>query len=180
MKLTTDLLFEIGCEEIPAGMLPGAIRELQAILEKYLNAYNLLQDSPVETFGAPRRLAAICANIHAKQPDEIKEVTGRPKSSRMTADGKPTRAAESFAQKVRIIRSPSFPLSRLLRESICSEAGDSREERQRIFWRRSFRALVAEITWPRSMYWTGAPGCILSGRFGGWWLCLAGKRCGSH
>ena len=76
MKLTTGLLFEIGCEEIPAGMLPGAIRELQAILEKYLRAYNLLQDSPVETFGAPRRLAAMCVNIRAKQPDEIKEITG--------------------------------------------------------------------------------------------------------
>ncbi len=33
---TADFLFEIGCEEIPAGMLPGAIKELKVILEKYL------------------------------------------------------------------------------------------------------------------------------------------------
>ena len=33
---TADFLLEIGCEEIPAGMLPGAIRELKAILDKYL------------------------------------------------------------------------------------------------------------------------------------------------
>src|ERR1700686_24716 len=100
MKLTADLLVEVGCEEIPAGMLPGAIRELQAILEKYLRAYNLLQDSPVETLGAPRRLAGICGEILTKQPDEIKEITGPPKSVAYDVAGKPTRAAESFAQKV--------------------------------------------------------------------------------
>jgi glycyl-tRNA synthetase beta chain len=79
MKLTADLVLEIGCEEIPAGVLPGAIRDLQAILEKYLRTFNLLQDSPVETFGAPRRLAGVCASILLKQPDEIRELTGPPK-----------------------------------------------------------------------------------------------------
>ena len=36
-----ELLFEIGCEEIPAGMLPRAIAELKTILEKHLTAENL-------------------------------------------------------------------------------------------------------------------------------------------
>src|SRR5271170_7385316 len=99
MKGTADFLFEIGCEEIPAGMLPGAIKELQVILEKYLGAHNLLLDAPVETLGAPRRLAAICTKIRTSQPDEIKEITGPPKSVAYDAEGKPTRAAESFAQK---------------------------------------------------------------------------------
>ena len=80
MKGATDFLFEIGCEEIPAGMLPGAINELKVILEKYLKAYNLLLDAPVETLGAPRRLVASCASVREKQPDEIKELTGPPKS----------------------------------------------------------------------------------------------------
>jgi hypothetical protein len=39
---TADFLFEIGCEEIPAGMLPGAIKELKVILDKYLSASNLI------------------------------------------------------------------------------------------------------------------------------------------
>jgi len=69
MKATADFLFEIGCEEIPAGMLPGAMRELKVILEKYLAAHNLTQGSSIEVFGAPRRLAASCANLLVKQPD---------------------------------------------------------------------------------------------------------------
>ncbi len=40
--------------------------------------------------------------IRPKQPDETKEITGPPKSVAYDATGKPTRAAESFAQKVGI------------------------------------------------------------------------------
>ena len=43
MKATTDFLFEVGCEEIPAGMLPGAMEEFKVILEKYLGAHKLLE-----------------------------------------------------------------------------------------------------------------------------------------
>src|SRR5260221_14337419 len=96
---TTDFLFEIGCEEIPAGMLKGEAKELKAILEKYLTAYNLLEGAPVETFAAPRRLAVTCSAIRVKQADEIKDEMGPPKSVSFDAAGKPTRAAESFAQK---------------------------------------------------------------------------------
>ncbi len=63
---TADFLFEIGCEEIPAGMLPGAIKELQVILEKYLTAHNLMQGAPIEVYGAPRRLVAACANLRVQ------------------------------------------------------------------------------------------------------------------
>src|SRR5258708_40228245 len=77
---TTDFIFEIGCEEIPAGMLPGAAKELKAILEKYLTTYNLLEGGTVETFAAPRRLTATCSELRLKQADEIKDEMGPPKS----------------------------------------------------------------------------------------------------
>ena len=53
-----ELLFEIGCEEIPAGMLPRAIAELKTIFEKQFTAENLTEGVTVETFGGPRRLTA--------------------------------------------------------------------------------------------------------------------------
>src|SRR5260221_14028550 len=97
---TAEFLFEIGCEEIPVGMLPGAAKDLKAILEKYLPTYNLLEGGTVETFAAPRRLTATCSELRLKQADEIKDEMGPPKSVSFDAAGKPTRAAESFAQKV--------------------------------------------------------------------------------
>ncbi len=58
MEKRVELLFEIGCEEIPAGMLPKAEEDLRANIEKLLSAENLSEGVTVETFGAPRRLAA--------------------------------------------------------------------------------------------------------------------------
>jgi glycyl-tRNA synthetase beta chain len=154
---TTDFVFEIGCEEIPAGMLPGAAKELKVILDKYLTTYNLLDDASVETFAAPRRLAGICAGIRIKQADEIKEVMGPPKSVSFDAAGKPTRAAESFAQKV------GLTVDKL---SLVATAKGEYLVAQQVIHGKSAKGIleeflpraVKEIPWPKSMYWTGATG----------------------
>ena len=44
-KLFGDFLFEIGCEEIPAGMIAKAAQELQALLAKYLSEGGLVAES---------------------------------------------------------------------------------------------------------------------------------------
>jgi glycyl-tRNA synthetase beta chain len=157
MKEATDFLFEIGCEEIPAGMLPGAIKELHVILEKYIATHNLLQASPIESLGAPRRLVAMCASLRTRQPDEVKELTGPPKSVAYDAEGKPTRAAESFAQKA------GLPINKL--SIVTTPKGDYLSAKQVIPGRAAKEILeeilpraVAELSWPRSMYWTGANG----------------------
>ncbi len=154
---TVDFLFEIGCEEIPAGMLPGAMKELKVILEKYLTTHNLTQGSPIEVFGAPRRLAATCANLRVKQPDETKDVQGPPKSVAYDGSGKPTRAAEGFAQKMNV------PVDELV--TVSTPKGEYLSAKQVILGRPAREILedvlprtVAEIPWPRSMYWTGATG----------------------
>ena len=69
MHKRVELLFEIGCEEIPAGMLPRAIAELKTILEKHFAAENLTEGVTVETFGGPRRLTAWVRGLVAKQSD---------------------------------------------------------------------------------------------------------------
>ncbi len=156
-KGTADFLFEIGCEEIPAGMLPGAMKELQVILEKYLSAHNLTQGSPVEVYGAPRRLAASCSTIRIKQPDEVKDIQGPPKSVSFDPSGRPTRAAESFAQKMNV------PVDELV--TIATPKGEYLSAKQVILGKPATEILeeilprtVAEIPWTRSMYWTGASG----------------------
>jgi glycyl-tRNA synthetase beta chain len=138
-------------------MLPGAMKELQVILEKYLTAHNLTHGSPIEVFAAPRRLVASCANLRLKQPDETKDVTGPPKSVSYDASGKPTKAAESFAQKM------NLPVDELV--TISTPKGDYLSAKQVILGRPATDILeevlprtVAEIPWPRSMYWTGATG----------------------
>ena len=103
LKATGDLLFEIGCEEIPAGMISKAAVELKEILQKYLVSHGLLTEEQsggsIDTFGAPRRLVAIVRKIRLRQEDVTREVTGPPKSVAYDNVGEPTRAAMSFAEK---------------------------------------------------------------------------------
>ena len=99
MKGRADFLLEVGCEEIPAGMIARAAEELQVTLEKFLSTEGLIESGSVEVFGAPRRLVALARGMKLRQEDVTREVTGPPKSVALDNVGQPTRAAESFAAK---------------------------------------------------------------------------------
>lgn len=152
-----ELLFEIGCEEIPAGMLPRAEEELRASLEKLLAAEGLADGVTVEAFSAPRRLTLWARGLVARQADVITEVTGPPKSVAYDSVGAPTRAAVSFAEKQGIaLHDIHF---------VQTSKGEYLAARQ-IRRGRSTDAILAEIlpriihdlSWPRSMTWTGLEG----------------------
>src|SRR5258708_34921974 len=74
-----ELLFEIGCEEIPAGMIAKAAEDLKAYFEKLLTGESLGSAVVVETFGGPRRLTVWAQNLARKQADVVSVVTERPK-----------------------------------------------------------------------------------------------------
>ena len=62
------LLFEIGSEEIPAGFVPPALRQLEADLAKALGEARLAHGE-VKAVGTPRRLCVWARGVEAKQPD---------------------------------------------------------------------------------------------------------------
>src|SRR5207249_9334620 len=94
-----ELLFEVGCEEIPAGMLARATEELKTGLEKQLAAESLADGVTIEAFSTPRRLVLWARGLPARQADVVNEITGPPKSVAYDPVGAPTRAAVSFAEK---------------------------------------------------------------------------------
>ena len=156
-----DLLFELGCEEIPAGMIQKAAEELKALLEAKLVENGLLPEKiahpSIETFGAPRRLVALVRGILLRQEDVSKEVTGPPKAIAYDAVGQPTRAAISFAEK------QGIPVEKLL--TVATAKGDYLAAKITIAGRPASKILqeilpqaIHDISWPKSMYWTGANG----------------------
>lgn len=94
-----ELLLEIGCEELPAGWLPGLTNQIGEIVSAQLKAHRLPAESPVETFSTPRRLTARVVRVPERQTDLEDLVTGPPVSASFTADGAPTPAATGFAAK---------------------------------------------------------------------------------
>src|SRR5437763_12342751 len=152
-----ELLFEIGCEEIPAGMLPKAEEDLRLNLEKLLAAENLSADTTVETFSAPRRLTAWVRGLPVKQADVELEVTGPPKSVAYDAVGAPTRAAQSFAEKQRVHVSDLYLVQTAKGEYLAAKQVKLGRTAEQILVTVLPRA-VHDLAWPRSMTWTGLDG----------------------
>jgi glycyl-tRNA synthetase beta chain len=152
-----ELLFEIGCEEIPAGMLPKAEEELKANLEKLLTTENLLEGVNVETFSAPRRLTAWVRGLPVKQADVVHEVTGPPKSVAYDSVGEPTRAAMSFAEKQGLRLNEIYVVKTPKGEYLAAKQVKRGRSSEQILSEILPRA-IHDLSWPRSMTWTGLGG----------------------
>jgi glycyl-tRNA synthetase beta chain len=96
--LMSDLLFEIGCEEIPARMLSKALADLPAIVEAHV-AGARLGHRGIEIFGTPRRLAIIVRALDEKQSALNEIVVGPPVAIAFAADGTLSKAGQGFATK---------------------------------------------------------------------------------
>ena len=94
-----ELLLEIRAEEIPARMLPDAVRELSTRLFEELVKVGLTPGE-VETGFTPRRLWLVMKKLPQKGRDQVLPIVGPPASAAFAADGTPTRAAEGFASKL--------------------------------------------------------------------------------
>src|SRR5215470_4380720 len=152
-----ELLFEIGCEEIPAGMLPKAEVELRVSIEKLLSAEDLSKGVAVETFSGPRRLSAWVRGLPVKQADVELEVTGPPKSVAYDSVGAPTRAALSFAEKQRVHVNSLYLVKTPKGEYLAAKQIKAGRTAEQILSAVLPRA-VHDLTWPRSMTWTGLGG----------------------
>ena len=157
MKKTADFVLEIGCEEIPAGMIAKACDEFKVILEKYLIAAGLLENDDIEVMGSPRRIAATCKALLQRQPDSEREVTGPPKSVAYDSAGEPTRAALSFAEKQGIPLAKIYTVATQRGEYVAGKLVTIGRPAEAILAEILPRA-IAEIAWPRAMYWTTREG----------------------
>ncbi len=90
-------LLEIGSEELPAGDLSSALKQLKAMVQPLLDELRLSYER-IEIRGTPRRLAVIVHKLANRQTDLEMEVKGPPADRAFDPDGNPTKAAEGFAR----------------------------------------------------------------------------------
>ncbi len=93
----SELLFEIGTEELPAGFQKPALAQLK---ENFINKAKELKlgHGSVVTFGTPRRLALLVEDLIDSQPDSREELMGPSRQAGFDADGNATKAAMGFAR----------------------------------------------------------------------------------
>ncbi len=93
----SELLFEIGTEELPAGFQEPALAQLKQNFINQAKELNLTHGSVV-TIGTPRRLALLVQELADAQPDSREELMGPSRQAGFDADGNPTKAAMGFAR----------------------------------------------------------------------------------
>ncbi len=99
--MPSDLLLEIGTEEIPAGFILPALADLRRAIVDRLEAARL-GHGEVRTFGTPRRLTIRINDVADASADLSREVVGPSAKAAFDRDGRPTQAAEKFASGLKV------------------------------------------------------------------------------
>lgn len=94
---SADFLVEIGTEELPPRALPNLQAAFATGLEAAIQKAEL-NFSGLQSFATPRRLAVLVSGLQLHQTPKRVERRGPPILQSFDDDGKPTRAAEAFAE----------------------------------------------------------------------------------
>lgn len=95
--MMTDLLFEIGTEEIPASYLAPALNQMKALFAERAKKHRLELQSLWGT-GTPRRLTLFVKGLTDRQESVTEEILGPAASIAFDKAGCPTRAGSGFAR----------------------------------------------------------------------------------
>ncbi|MDD5641007.1 MAG: glycine--tRNA ligase subunit beta [Syntrophales bacterium] len=95
--MASELLLEIGTEEIPARFIPPALAEMAASFQKLLEQERIASGE-ISTWGTPRRLTLVARDLAEAQSEASTEIIGPPKAKAFDAAGQPTQAAQGFAK----------------------------------------------------------------------------------
>jgi len=147
----SELLFEIGTEEIPAGYIQPALDTLAAEAAKKLSGLELAFTS-ITTYGTPRRLTLAVVGLPSRQQDRRLEHIGPSKKAGFDAEGRLTKAAEGFA------RSRGFEPAQL--QVIATAKGeylmvveDVKGQETVALLPALLESLIRELVFPKSMRW---------------------------
>ncbi|HDQ02986.1 MAG TPA: glycine--tRNA ligase subunit beta [Deltaproteobacteria bacterium] len=150
--MNNELLLEIGTEEIPAGFLNKALKDMESIIGKLLSE-NRIAYKDIKCLATPRRLVLYIADVARKQNDQTIEKTGPARKAAFDEKGKPTNAALGFA------KGQGLDVSAL--EIIITEKGEYIGARKTVYGRPTAELLPAilnnfilSIPFKKSMRWS--------------------------
>ena len=148
----SELVVEIGVEEIPASMLEDAASQFAKSLRQSLQQQRLAAGECTLWY-TPRRIIVGLADIPVRQEDLRETLTGPPKSVAYDASGVPTKAALAFAQKngvplarVHLVQTPKGEYLSVVRKV--------RGERTGTILQRLIPEAISAIQFPKTMHWS--------------------------
>jgi len=147
--VSLPFLLEIGSEEIPDWMIPGALENLRSLFEEMLTKAGLTTPS-VTVEGTPRRLVLRAEGLPERQSDAEELVSGPAKSA-------PPAAVAGFAKKQGIAVESLAVQSTPKGDYYCYTKKVAGQPVSRIL-AGALPDLILKIYFPKTMYWTGKTG----------------------
>ncbi|RAP34062.1 glycine--tRNA ligase subunit beta [Candidatus Marinamargulisbacteria bacterium SCGC AG-410-N11] len=168
----SDLVIEIGCEEIPARFIDQTLAHFKDQFEKRCQQKRLTLDS-VNVIGTYRRLTLYVTNLIDQQPDITQEVNGPPLKIAKNEDGTYLPPAIGFAKKVGVDVSELQIKIDNNREILCIKKHEKGQPTKNLLPQIVAESLLA-IPLPIAMRWANETTPFI--RPIHWILCLFGTE----
>lgn len=145
--MAKDLLFEIGCEEIPAGFMNQVLAQLKELAVQQLRDHHLSFES-IATKGTPRRLALQIFGLDEKSADMHEEHKGPSVAIAYDKDHQPTKAAIGFA------RGKGIDVSKLVeKDGYIYAVTMTQGVKAETILKDILPELIHGLSFPKSMHW---------------------------
>ena len=147
------LLFEIGCEEIPARFMDSSLKQLKENSKKFLNE-NRINFEDIKTYGTPRRLTLIIEGLADNQDDLEEEIKGPAKRIAFDGNNEPTKPLQGFMRSkglniedlyFKVAGKEEYVFAKL------KETGKNTEDVLKVILPK----LIKSINYPKTMKWGG-------------------------
>ena len=147
----SDLLFEIGTEELPAGYIEPALQQLRQGFEAKMMEQGVAHGL-IRTLATPRRLTLIVEDLAQYQHDWHEEIMGPSVKAAYDNAGKPTKAAQGFARSkgataedLQVVETAKGEYLVLVRENKGQPVSELLPD--------ILKKLVVDISFPKTMRW---------------------------
>ncbi len=147
----SNLLLEIGTEEIPAGYILPALKQIEELFVELVKKNHLNLNS-MHTTGTPRRLVLFVSGLPQKQDDIVQEVKGPSAKAAFDENGKLTKAAIGFAgsqgvkaEDLKVVDTPKGKYCYAIKEIEGKMVFDILPD--------ILISIITSITFPKSMKW---------------------------
>ncbi len=148
---TTDFLFEIGTEEIPASYVPPVLEQLRKTATDSLTNHRIPFDE-IEVLGTPRRITLSIKDLKTLQESQETEVVGPPKRVAYDENGEPTKAAIGFAKTQGVELSALRIVETERGEYVAASKHETGEPTQEVL-QRLLPEWVEALRFPKTMRW---------------------------
>ena len=147
----SELLLEIGTEEIPSGFIPKALNDMENLLAKEFQAQRIAYKE-IKAMGTPRRLVLMGTGVDSAQEGRVIETIGPARRIAFDEQGNPTKAALGFARGQGIPPEELKIVQTEKGEYLCARREEKGEETFQLL-PSILPRLIASIPFSKSMRW---------------------------